>query len=98
MENASPRVQGKSSGVSWTILRSDQIGPDTGATMHDRHGYDRHGYDRHGSRARLGLCLPDWGHDAFWVQVFDAVYKRGQTLPVELIPLDLGTLGQAATP
>jgi AraC-like DNA-binding protein/ABC-type sugar transport system substrate-binding protein len=59
--------------------------------MHEDHG-------RSGSRARLGLCLPEWGQDAFWVQVYDAIYKRSRTLPVELIPLSVGTVSQPTTP
>lgn len=49
-------------------------------------------------KARFGLCLWEGKPDAFWVQVFDAVYKQSQTLPVEIIPLSFGGFSRGATP
>lgn len=48
-------------------------------------------------KARFGLCLWEGKPDAFWLQVFDAVYKHSQTLPVEIIPLSFGGLSVGFT-
>jgi len=51
------------------------------------------GFMKVARHARLGLCLPEGEHDPFWVQVYEAIYKRSQTLPVELIVLHTGSGG-----
>jgi AraC-like DNA-binding protein/GAF domain-containing protein len=47
--------------------------------------------------ARLGVCLPEPAAAAFWMQVYDGIFKRSRTLPVELVNLGIGGTGRSTT-
>jgi AraC-like DNA-binding protein/ABC-type sugar transport system substrate-binding protein len=44
----------------------------------------------------VGLCDP--GTDPFWLQVKDAIYQKARRLPIQLVPISPGVLGDVQGP
>jgi AraC-like DNA-binding protein/DNA-binding LacI/PurR family transcriptional regulator len=58
--------------------------------------FERHPMGTH--VARLGIGLPPPTAGAFWMQVYDGIFRRSQTLPVELVNLGIVGPGNSTPP